>query len=197
MAAVGVDLKGRIPEGRQAATGRALGRLSDIGWGNRLRPLLAGQAADSPVPDDVLAAVVTVVADWARSPGGWAGGAPEAMARPVGIVAVPSRTRPQLIASLAGGLARVGRLPLLGSLAYTPQADEHAAHRSNSAQRLRALDASFAVPDELAAALAGTPGPVLLVDDYTDSGWTLAVAARLLRQNGADQVLPLVLALAG
>ncbi|MFD5395325.1 RecQ family ATP-dependent DNA helicase [Streptomyces sp. NPDC127097] len=197
LAAVGMDLKGRIPGGQQAVTGRALGRLSDIGWGNRLRPILAAQAADGPVPADVLAAVVRVMADWARSPGGWASGSPDAVARPVGIVAVPSRTRSQLGASLAEGVARVGRLPLLGSLAYTPQADEFAAHRSNSAQRLRALVASFTVPDELAAALAATPGPVLLVDDYTDSGWTLAVCARLLCQAGADQVLPLVLALAG
>ncbi|MFF0551137.1 DEAD/DEAH box helicase [Streptomyces sp. NPDC004311] len=196
MPAVGVDLKGRIPVGQQAATGRALGRLSDIGWGNRLRPLLSEQAGDGPVPDDVLAAVVRVVADWARSPGGWASGSPDAVARPVGIVAMPSRTRPQLVASLAEGLARVGRLPLLGSLAYTPQADEHAAYRSNSAQRLRALAASFTLPDELAATLADTPGPVLLVDDYTDSGWTLAVGARLLRQTGSGQVLPLVLAAA-
>lgn len=197
LAAVGMDLKGRIPAGQQAVTGRGLGRLSDIGWGNRLRPLLSAQAADGPMPDDVLAAVVTVVADWARSPGGWASGDSEAMARPVGIVAMPSRTRPQLVASLAQGLARVGRLPLLGTLAYTPRAGEYGAHRSNSAQRLRALADSFAVPDEVAAALAATPGPVLLVDDYTDSGWTLAVAARLLRRTGADQVLPLVLALAG
>ncbi|MGW7458500.1 DEAD/DEAH box helicase [Streptomyces sp. NPDC054797] len=197
MSAVGIDLKGRIPEGQQAAAGRALERLSDIGWGNRLRPLLSEQAADGPVPEDVLAAVVTVVADWARSPGGWAGGGPDAMARPVGVVAMPSRTRPQLVASLAGGLARIGRLPLLGSLAYTEQAGDHAPHRSNSAQRLRALAASFTVPEELAAALAATPGPVLLVDDYTDSGWTLAVGARLLRGAGADRVLPLVLAQAG
>jgi ATP-dependent DNA helicase RecQ len=115
----------------------------------------------------------------------------------VGVVALPSRTRPQLVATLAEGVARIGRLPMLGSLAHTPQADDHAAHRSNSAQRLRALADSFTVPDALAAALAATPGPVLLVDDYTDSGWTLAVGARLLRQAGADQVLPLVLALAG
>ncbi|MBZ6174426.1 RecQ family ATP-dependent DNA helicase [Streptomyces olivaceus] len=197
LAAVGMDLKGRIPAGQQAATGRALGRLSDIGWGNRLRPILAEQAADGPVPDDVLAAVVTVLADWSRSPGGWAGGSPDAVARPVGVVAMPSRTRPRLVTSLAEGVARVGRLPLLGSLAYTPHADEYAAHRSNSAQRLRALAASFTVPGELETALAENPGPVLLVDDRTDSGWTLAVGARLLRQAGAGPVLPLVLALAG
>jgi len=69
--------------------------------------------------------------------------------------------------------------------------------RSNSAQRLRALSDAFAVPEELAASLAGSPGPVLLVDDYTDSGWTLAVAARLIRPAGGGDVLPLVLAAAG
>ncbi|NEE37352.1 recombinase RecQ, partial [Streptomyces sp. SID7982] len=56
--AVGVDLKGRIPAGELSFAGRALGRLSDIGWGNRLRPMLAPQAPDAPVPDDVTDAVV-------------------------------------------------------------------------------------------------------------------------------------------
>ncbi|MET9255276.1 DEAD/DEAH box helicase [Streptomyces sp. NPDC003717] len=197
MPALGVDLKGRIPAGEQAATGRALGRLSDIGWGNRLRPLLAEHAADGPVPDDVLRAVVDVLADWARSAGGWAPNVPDATARPVGVVAVPSLTRPHLVGSLAEGVARVGRLPFLGALAHTGPDGPHVARRSNSAQRLRALSAAFAVPDDLAAALAATPGPVLLVDDFTDSGWTLAVAARLLRRAGAGGVLPLVLAAAG
>ena len=62
--------------------------------------------------NDVLNAVVTVLADWARSPGGWASGTPDAVARPVGVVAMPSRTRPQLVGSLAEGVAGVGRLPL-------------------------------------------------------------------------------------
>ncbi|MEU3511425.1 RecQ family ATP-dependent DNA helicase [Streptomyces longwoodensis] len=197
MPALGIDLKGRIPAGEQSSTGRALGRLSDIGWGNRLRPLLSGNAPDGPVPDDVLRAAVAVLADWARSPGGWATQAPDATARPVGVVAVPSLSRPQLVGSLAQGIASVGRLPFLGTLAYTGPDGAHAARRSNSAQRLRALSGAFAVPQELAEAIAAAPGPVLLVDDYTDSGWTLAVAARLLRRAGGEQVLPLVLAAAG
>jgi ATP-dependent DNA helicase RecQ len=36
--------------------------------------------------------------------------------------------------------------------------------------------------------------PVLLVDDRTDTGWTLTEAARVLRTAGAGEVLPLVLA---
>ncbi|MEU9092318.1 RecQ family ATP-dependent DNA helicase [Streptomyces sp. NPDC048428] len=197
MPALGIELKGRIPAKDQCATGRALGRLSDIGWGNRLRPLLAENAPDGPVPDDVLQAAVAVLADWARSSGGWAPNAPDAISRPVGVVAVPSLTRPQLVGSLAEGIATIGRLPLLGTLTHTGPSGAHAARRSNSAQRLKALAGAFTVSEELAGALAASPGPVLLVDDSTDSGWTLAVAARLLRQAGCEQVLPLVLAAAG
>ncbi|MFF4387775.1 RecQ family ATP-dependent DNA helicase [Streptomyces sp. NPDC001552] len=197
LAAVGVDLKGRIPAGEQASTGRALGRLSDIGWGNRLRPMLAPQAPDQPVPDDVAQAVVAVLADWARGPGGWASGAPDAPARPVGVVALPSRSHPQLIGSLAARIAEIGRMPLLGALAYTDQAPEFGSVSSNSAQRVRGLHQALTVPQALADALAQSAGPVLLVDDRTESGWTIAVAARLLRRAGAKEVFPLVLALQG
>ncbi|KJY28437.1 hypothetical protein VR46_38035 [Streptomyces sp. NRRL S-444] len=82
-------------------------------------------------------------------------------------------------------------------MTYTGRDGAHGARRSNSAQRLRALAGAFAVSEELAGALAQSPGPVLLVDDYSDSGWTLAVAARLLRQAGSGPVLPLILATAG
>ncbi|SDL73182.1 ATP-dependent DNA helicase RecQ [Streptomyces wuyuanensis] len=69
------------PADEQAFTGRALGRLSDIGWGNRLRPMLAAQGPEGPVPADVAAAVVGVLADWARGPGGWSCGAADTPAR--------------------------------------------------------------------------------------------------------------------
>ncbi|MGA5412175.1 RecQ family ATP-dependent DNA helicase [Streptomyces pseudogriseolus] len=193
--AIGVDLKGRIPAGEQAAQGRALGRLSDIGWGNRLRPLLAPQAPDGPVPDDVARAAVGVLADWARGPGGWAPGVDEAQPRPVGVVTVASGTRPQLVRSLGARIAETGRLPLLGTVHSS--GEQHQLPRSNSAQRLKALAGALTVPPELAEALARAGGPVLLVDDYTETGWTLAVAARLLRRAGAQGVLPLVLAVQG
>ncbi|MGW3726751.1 RecQ family ATP-dependent DNA helicase [Streptomyces sp. NPDC000851] len=189
--AIGIDLKGRIPVGEQAASGRALGRLSDIGWGNRLRPILAPQAPDGPVPDDVARAVVGVLADWAKGPGGWASGAADAPARPVGVVTVASRTRPALIHSLGARIAEVGRLPLLGSVEYA--VDASPVSRSNSAQRLKALDGALTVPPPLSAALTENRGPVLLVDDFTETGWTLAVVARMLRRVGAQEVLPLVL----
>ncbi len=189
LGAVGLELKGKIPAGEQTAPGRALGRLSDIGWGNRLRPLLAPQAPDQEVPDDVARAVVTVLTDWARGPGGWAAGE-GAVARPVGVVTVASHTRPRLVGSLGARIAEVGRLPLLGAV----EAGQRPGPRSNSAQRLRGLHDSLTVGPGLAKALAETAGPVLLVDDFTDTGWTLAVAGRLLLRAGATAVLPLVLA---
>ncbi len=180
MAALGVPLSGRIRPEEQAAAGRALGRLSDIGWGNRLRQLLAPGAPDSPVPDEVFDAVVQVLASW-----GW-------QRRPGAVAAIPSRTRPRLVTSLARRLAHVGRLPYLGELRRVGSAPPGA----NSAQRLRAVYDAFAPPPGLADHLPGLAGaPVLLVDDRYDSGWTMTVAARALRQAGVAEVLPLVLAL--
>ena len=169
------DVRGRIPTELQTDSGRALGRLSDVGWGARLRPLLAGR--DTDVPDDVLAAVVEVLKGW-----DWA-------ARPTGVVAVPSRAKPRLVASLAARLAQVGRLPLLGTLDLVRDTSPGTG-RSNSAQRLRAVRGAFAVP----AGWSLDGGPVLLVDDRVDSGWTLTEAGRVLREAGAGAVLPLVLA---
>jgi ATP-dependent DNA helicase RecQ len=195
--AVGVNLKGRIPVGEQAASGRALGRLSDIGWGNRLRPILVPQAPDGPVPDDVAQAVVGVLTDWAKGPGGWASGSPDAQPRPVGVVTMASHSRPRLIQSLGARIAEIGRLPLLGSIEYAAGAEAAQISRSNSAQRLKALDGALTVPPSVATALAQAQGPVLLVDDSAETGWTLAVAARMLRRAGAQGVLPLVLAVQG
>ncbi|MGH3646542.1 MAG: DEAD/DEAH box helicase [Micromonosporaceae bacterium] len=176
MKPLGVELSGRIPPEEQAADGRALGRMSDLGWGGRLRDLFAGP--DGEVPARVFDAVVRVLADW-----GWD-------RRPAGVVSVASRSRPLLVGSLAHRISQVGRLPYLGQVARVGGASRV---DSNSAQRLLAVHDGFAVPGELASALDGTP--VLLVDDLLASGWTMTVASRLLRQAGAGGVLPLVLAL--
>jgi ATP-dependent DNA helicase RecQ len=108
-----------------------------------------------------------------------------------------SRTRPQLIRSLGEHIAAVGRMPLLGSIAYADETTDTRVPRSNRAQRLRALHGALTVPPTLAGALASAGGPVLLLDDLADTGWTLAVATRLLHRAGAEGVFPLVLAVQG
>jgi ATP-dependent DNA helicase RecQ len=175
MAALDVPLSGKLRSPPEA--GRALGRLSDVGWGPRLRALFA--APDAEVPDDVFRAVVQVLAEW-----GWE-------TRPTQVAWIPSRSRGLLVESLARRLAAVGRLRLVGPLARRHH-EPTGAGRSNSAQRLRAVYGAFAA-DELV--LDATP--LLLVDDRIDTGWTIAEAARVLRDAGCGPVLPLVLAIDG
>jgi ATP-dependent DNA helicase RecQ len=183
--ALGVPLTGKIAPAQAAEHGRALGRLSDLGWGSRLRELLRPGAPDVDVPDDVFAALVKVLAswDWDR--------------RPAGVVSMGSRTRPRLVGSLARRLAQVGRLEFLGELVRVGGGPPGAAAVSNSVQRLAAVHDGFGLPDGLGAGLVALGAPVLLVDDVVNSGWTMTVAARLLRQAGAVAVLPLALALDG
>lgn len=187
LSAVGLSLKGKIAPAEQIEPGRAVGRLSDLGWGNRLRALVADDAPDRPVPDDLAAAVVEVLKSWAHGEDAWA-------QRPAGVVAVGSRRHPLLVQSLAEHIAKVGRLPLLGVLTSTHDGSGEA--RGNSAQRVLALHDAFEVPAEIGAALSTLSGPVLLVDDLVDSGWTMVLAGRALRRAGADLVLPLALAVA-
>ncbi|WP_433828264.1 RecQ family ATP-dependent DNA helicase [Actinoplanes sp. CA-015351] len=188
LAAIGISLKGKIPPAEQIEPGRAVGRLSDLGWGSRLRSAVSADAVDAPIPDDLAGAVVEVLKSWAHGDDAW-------RQRPAAVVAVGSQRRPQLVHSLAEHISRVGRLPLLGALTSTAAGETSA--RGNSAQRVRVLHEAFAVPAEVAAELANLAGPVLLVDDLVDSGWTMTLAGRALRRAGAESVLPLSLAVAG
>jgi ATP-dependent DNA helicase RecQ len=187
LAALGVS--GKIGPEVSAEPGRALGRLTDLGWGPRLRALLGdgeagGSGPDGPVPGDLVAAVVKVLAAW-----DWA-------QRPAGVVTLPSRTRPALIGSLAAHIAEIGRIPNLGALGYRPgtRLDRPAGRQYNSAQRLAAVWRELTVPEPVGDAVARLGGPVLLVDDRVESGWTMTVAAKLVREAGAPAVLPFALA---
>ncbi|GAB4076456.1 RecQ family ATP-dependent DNA helicase [Nostocoides australiense] len=176
---LGVPVKGKIAPAEQASEGRALARLSDLGWGQRLRPLLQH---DGPVPPEVLRGVVEVLKGW-----GWA-------RRPVAVMSVPSRARPQLVGSVAAGIAEIGRLTYLGELALVDGGPTGEAG-GNSAFRLAGVWERLAIGADLAASIRSLDGPILLVDDYVNSRWTVTEAARALRVSGADEVLPLVLAI--
>jgi len=177
----GVPVRGRIAPEEAMQTGRALARLSDLGWGQRLRELLR---QDAEVPGPVLSAVVQVLSEWDWSQ------------RPVAVVGMPSRRHPRLVGSLSAEIARIGRLPLLGALDLV-DGGTRGEPGGNSAFRLAGVWGSVAVGPALGGLVGGIPGPVLLVDDLVSSRWTLTVAARELRRAGAPAVLPLVLAIDG
>ncbi|WP_144764002.1 ATP-dependent DNA helicase RecQ [Curtobacterium sp. 9128] len=181
MSALDVPVKGKLPAGETVAAGRAVARLTDLGWGGPLRALFAPGVADAPVSRELLDGCIRALRDWP-----WE-------IRPTGVVAMPSASRPQLVASVAQALASIGKLQFLGTLdrnGGTSRGDG----ATNSAYRLAGVWDSFVVGPSLGAALQEHEGPVLLVDDLVDSRWTMTVAGRELRRAGASAVLPFALA---
>ncbi len=168
---LGIDLRGKIAEG--ASEGRAVARLTDLGYGQALRELFRGE--DGPVPVPLVRAVVEVLGDW----------------RPAaaGIVYVESARRPTLTRDFAEGLARFLDVPVVGCWAITDPSVEPGQGAMNSAQRVAAVGRRFELTGRMPS------GPVLLLDDLVVTGWTLTVAARAIRAAGASAVVPLTLAL--
>ena len=199
MSSLGVKLTGRIPAGEKAESGRAVGRLDGIGWGSALRELLQTGAPDREVPVPLRHAVVKVLDGWIPpaapadegSPADRSPTAASSTAVPAidAVVYIESVSRPNLVRHLATGLARYRGLPLATSFEVVDH--RPAVSGTNSARRLAAVLARHQLLDP--AAVVGKR--VLLVDDATDTGWTLAVAARELRLAGATAVYPLVLAI--
>ncbi|WIB61396.1 RecQ family ATP-dependent DNA helicase [Curtobacterium sp. MCLR17_007] len=181
MSALDVPVKGKLPATEVVAAGRAVARLTDLGWGGPLRALFATGVADAPVSRELLDGCIRALRDWPWD------------VRPTGVVAMSSRSRPQLVESLASALSSIGKLQFLGTLERSggvPRGDG----ATNSAYRLAGVWDSFVVGPELGAALQAHQGPVLLVDDLVDSRWTMTVAGRELRRAGASAVLAFALA---
>jgi ATP-dependent DNA helicase RecQ len=182
LAAIGLDLKGKIAEA--AEEGRAVARLTDLGHGQALRDLFRDGTPDGSVPVPLVKAVIEVLGDW----------------RPAvtAIVVVGSATRPTLVRDLADGLSRYLRVPIAGTYAIVDDSVPPGRGAVNSAHRVAAVTRRFAwvpAPEAPDGALQGAE--VLLVDDQVVTGWTLTVAARDLRAAGAAGVRPLVLATTG
>ena len=123
-----------------------------------------------------MAGVVALLGRWSRVWG----------ERPVAVIPVPSHSRPTLLADLAARIGEVGRLPVVDPLRTTGLAP---ARGLASKARVEAITARLSIDPSVAV----PAGPVLLVDDYAGSGWTITVAAALLRDAGAGPVFPLVL----
>ncbi len=183
----GEVIKGRIPAAERIEPGRVVARLTDLGYGNELRELFAsdadGKPVDAEVPPQLAGACLQVLREWDWDE------------RPVAVAWVPGLSRPRLVAALGEGLARAGRLRVLGPLGLAPGAVS--LPRANSTFRVRDLWTRFHVTPQQEVALAALSGPVLLVDDLVDSRWTMTVAGRLLKRAGARAVLPFALAAMG
>ena len=177
--------RGRLSKDEQAEPGYALARLSDMGYGTRLRELFAtnelGEPADSEVPADLGRACVKVLAAWQ-----WG-----ATGRPAAVLTLPSPVRPRLAQSLGRGLASVGRLTDLGQVSLV---EEPRFFGGNSAFRCADVLRSYLVPSEVLDYVRENRCVVLLISDLVDSRWANTVVARALREAGAAAVYPFSLA---
>ncbi len=169
---LGIDLKGKIAD--QPSEGRAIARLTDLGYGGQLRDLFSPGVPDGPVPAPLVRAVIEVLGDW--------------QPKVDSILVVDSTTRPTLTRDLADGLSRHLGVPVTGRFAVIDASVAPGQGAVNSAQRVAAVSRRY----ELQLDQRGDR--VLLVDDLVVTGWTLTLAARALRAAGASDVLPLALA---
>ncbi len=170
----GKGSKGRKGRILGCSEGRALAFADDPGWAEALLPLFV--MPDGPAPQQVLDGVVGVLGSWR----------PHWGARPVAVVPMPSALHPRLVHSIASHVALVGRLPLVDPLRLagpTPGDDLPSGAKVAALLEALVLRPEVAVP----------AGPVLLIDARYRSGWSMTVAAALLREAGAAAVLPLVL----
>ncbi len=169
---LGIDLKGKIAD--PPSEGRAVARLTDLGYGGQLRDLFGPGVADGPVPAPLVRAVIEVLGDW--------------QPKVDSIVVAESTTRPTLTLDLADGLSRHLGVPVIGRFAVTDASVAPGQGAVNSAQRVAAVSRRCEL------SLDQRADRVLLVDDLVVTGWTLTLAARALREAGASDVLPLTLA---
>jgi ATP-dependent DNA helicase RecQ len=163
---------GLIARDHQLEQGRTLGELSDAGYG---RAVLQAKHENSLIPDDVVAAAADLIRGWLPDFDGTVVPVP---------TADPARA---LVPDFAMRLAACLGLPFREWVTK--------AHRTrpqklmnNSAQQLgNVADAYLVTETDLA-------GPVLLVDDVSDSRWTMTVIADLLADAGVRGIYPFAIA---
>ena len=170
-----VGRKGRIAHDVAAERGRALAFADDPAWSD-VGGLVADGSPDRPIPASVLDGLIATLTRWSATWGD----------RPTIVVPMPSSSHPEVIGSLAARLAAVGRLEVVDILEQRgpkPTPDTSPAARARALQERLCLAEGAHLPSV----------PVLLVDDFYRTGWTMTLAAALLREAGASAVLPMVI----
>lgn len=179
----GISVRGRI---HGVEPGRALGRLNDIARGPALRELLEHRDWRPGSPwrqDPWLPRIVAVLADW-----DWT-------RRPTNVVALGSHDRAttDLVAATAEAIAEVGRMNHTGLLPVYGGRGEVTAQ--NSAYRVTGLLGHW--DWSAITAMTLVEGPILLVTDLIDTGWSVTVAGSALAEHTGRTVLPFGLASRG
>jgi ATP-dependent DNA helicase RecQ len=166
-------MRGSIRKEHQAEDGFALCYWRDAGWGNLV---YSGKYTDNRFSEELVSASLQLIQEWQPQPA------------PAWVTCIPSRRHPDLVPDFARRLATALGLPFQACLVKTYDRPEQKG-MANSAQQARNVEGSLGFSQ-----IPVLPGPVLLVDDMVDSGWTFTIAASLLRERGCGEVFPFALA---
>jgi ATP-dependent DNA helicase RecQ len=165
------NLSGNLPHNLRAETGRILSRWGDAGWGG----IVADDKHNGRFRDELVDAVAEMVQQrWKPHPA------------PTWMTCIPSQNHPHLVPDFAKRLAAKLGLPFVPAIQKIRN-NEAQKGQQNRFHQCRNLDGVFTINGKV------LPGPVYLLDDVVDSGWTITVAAALLRQVGSGPVWPIAL----
>ncbi len=163
----------KVPPYLQNEIGQSLSYYGDVGWGKLVRE---GKYQTDRFSDELAdAAAHLIKMRWRPNPA------------PQWITAIPSRRRPELVADIAQRIADRLGIPFHPVLIRSSDAPEQKTMQNESMQARNVLN-SLSIKKPLPG------GPVLVIDDIIDSGWTLTMAGYLLRKNGSGPVYPFAMA---
>ena len=149
--------------------GRALCYWGEAGLGELAA---RGKFKDDAFDDRLVDASARLIAeDWQPAPA------------PAWLTYVPSLNHPDLVPDFAKRLADRLDLPVHEALVQVKE-NQPQKEMENAFYRCRNLDGVFEVRGPL------PEGPLLLIDDAVDSGWTFAVTSAILKREGAGPVYP-------
>jgi ATP-dependent DNA helicase RecQ len=162
-----------IPANLRNAPGQSLSYYGDVGWGKLVK---TGKYQLNYFSDELVTASAHLILNrWRPDP------------FPQWIAAIPSRRHPSLVPDLAQRLATSLNIPFFPVLERCSDAPEQKTMMNETMQAHNVLN-TLAIHGQI------PKGPVLLIDDIIDSGWTLSMAGYLLRANGSGLVYPFTLA---
>jgi ATP-dependent DNA helicase RecQ len=166
-------LKRNIPENLVVQPGRSLCIWGDAGWGGEVAK---GKYEEGRFSDELVNAAIRLIRDhWKPEP-------------PIKwVTAVPSNRRPALTMDFAQRVATRLALPFAAVFRKARETQPQK-EMQNSVQQLRNLLGAFILQDPMPR------GPVLLIDDVIDSGWTLSLLGAMLQHRGSGPVFPFTLA---
>jgi len=163
---------GRLPSHLRAQQGKILSVWGEAGWGEIVRR----DKRAGCFSDELVAALVAMIKErWQPNPS------------PTWVTCAPSMNNPNLVPKMAKMVADQLGLPfydVVKKIKNTPSQK----NQENSFHQCQNLDGVFVIEG------MSHKGPVLLIDDVFDSGWTMTIISALLLNQGCQDVFPVALA---